>query len=1356
MGEASGLFIKPPSSLNLDGNLSENWRLFQQEWELYKLATGISEKATKIQAATFLCIAGIDAQELSNTFTFGAGTSKENITNLVTKFEEYCNPKKNVTYERYKFNSVFQNGRNFETFLTELRQKSKTCEFGVINDSLIRDRVVIGIDSNSTRERLLRELDLPLEKASQICRANEQCKIQSKNLKSEANSDVNYVKSRNSKTKQKWNATPARSDNRQNNHCGNCGYNEHFNKAKCPALGATCRKCSKRNHFASVCRKGFKKSVDHVEMQYQSSESSETDEDISSLYISEIQRCFKNNAIISDLEINKVQVSWKVDTGSSVNIIGKNLFEKLDTDLLDTRRTLSAYGGKNIPVLGKCNANVTKNSKKCCSAQFFVVDIDDAQPLLGLNTIIDLKLINLNKSLKVCSITSKMNPDNSETHNAVSKNKQLDFNVTPNENLKINKSPVSQIKDPKHQIIEEYSDVFNGLGLVDGKYKICLDENAEPFIEPPRRVPLSLMSRLKDKLDSMIENGVVSRVNEPVDWCSNLVIIEKKDHSLRMCLDPAKLNNAIKRDICPPPSPEMVSSRLNGKKFFSVLDLSDCFWHKELTEESSLLCCFNTPFGRMKFNRLPFGISCASDVAQKMVNENFGDIENVTPVHDDLIIGGATQEEHDIALLKVLQRARERNIKFNFKKLQLCVDEVKYMGELVNKYGYAPDPSKITAISNLPRPSCKKGLQRFLGLVNFLCRYVPNMSKINAPLRELLRNDVPWQWHPEHDEAFSNVKEILTTAPVLKFFDISEPVTLQVDASLQGLGACLFQNDRPVAYASRSLTPAEKNYANIERELLGIVYGCERFHQYIYGLELTVETDHKPLESILSKPLSQAPPRLQKLQLRLSKYHPKVKWVPGRQMFVTDTLSRAPLETINEDPEITDDDDVDIMVHTILDNLPISKPKLDELKEINESDPVLKRISSFVKSGWPSKQSKLPINLRGFWNVRSDLHEVGGILMKDQRLVIPESWKFKMLKLLHSSHFGMEKTKKRAREILYWPNITKDIETMISKCSVCLKHCNKNAKEPMKLRQLPSRPWQFIASDIFEFQGNSYLVVIDYYSKYIEASLLKNKTSRKVIKKLKSIFSRNGIPDALFSDNMPYNSYEMRMFAIEQGFQIVTSSPRYPQSNGLAESAVGEVKKWLVKGLDLNDCLLEYRNTPVSSLQYSPSQLLNSRLCKTKLPVNPSLLKPCVPKNVLRLLEESQLRQKHYYDKGASKKEFSNLEANQAIQIRKPNNKSWSPAVVMEPHSAPRSYNVQVADGSTYRRNRRDIIATNIQPIIPSIPYDEMISSSGILHNSSNDQTVDDDLVDHQHVQVAEPRRSGRISKKPVRYGIDD
>ena len=287
---------------------------------------------------------------------------------------------------------------------------------------------------------------------------------------------------------------------------------------------------------------------------------------------------------------------------------------------------------------------------------------------------------------------------------------------------------------------------------------------------------------------------------------------------------------------------------------------------------------------------MPFGISCAGDVAQKMVETNFGDIPRVLPVFDDIIIGGATEAEHDEALRKVLSRARERNIKFNRAKIQYRVPQVKYMGELVGQNGFTPDPDKFSAILNMPVPSNKKDLLRLLGMINYLSKYIPNLSELTSDLRPLLKDDATWLWQPEHGAALCKLKDALTQAPVLKFYDINRPTVLQVDASKGGLGACLLQDDQPIAYASRSLTPAD---AQIEKELLAIVFGCERFHMYTYGTEVQVISDHKPLEPIFKKPLHKIPPRLQRMRLRLQKYRLQVKFVPGKFLYIADTLSRA-------------------------------------------------------------------------------------------------------------------------------------------------------------------------------------------------------------------------------------------------------------------------------------------------------------------------------------------------------------------------------------------------------------------------------------------------------------------------------
>ena len=223
--------------------------------------------------------------------------------------------------------------------------------------------------------------------------------------------------------------------------------------------------------------------------------------------------------------------------------------------------------------------------------------------------------------------------------------------------------------------------------------------------------------------------------------------------------------------------------------------MSNCYWHQTLTEESLFLCVFNSPFGLYRFKRVPFGISCASEVAQKMVEKHFGDISGA--IFDDIIIGGKDEQEHYLILRKVLTRVRERHIKFNRDKIQFRVSQVKYMGEVVSELGLSPDPEKNPAIHSMPTPSCKQDLQRLLGMINYLAKYIPNMSELTAPLRSVLKCDVPWAWFPEHDTALAKLKSVLSSAPVLRFYDTSLPTTLQVDASKSGLGACLLQQNSP-------------------------------------------------------------------------------------------------------------------------------------------------------------------------------------------------------------------------------------------------------------------------------------------------------------------------------------------------------------------------------------------------------------------------------------------------------------------------------------------------------------------------------------------------------------------------------
>ena len=321
-------------------------------------------------------------------------------------------------------------------------------------------------------------------------------------------------------------------------------------------------------------------------------------------------------------------------------------------------------------------------------------------------------------------------------------------------------------------------------------------------------------------------------------------------------------------------------------------------------------------------------------------------IEGATAIMDDILIAGSNTEQHDAVLCKVIERATTYNLKLNLQKCLIRQPAVPYIGHLLTSEGLKPDPSKVAAVRAMPTPKNKDDVKRFLGFVTYLAKFIPNLSELDAPLRELLKIDAVFDWQPAQEEAFIKLKEQCCSQPVLKYFDVRKPVEIQCDASQHGLSAVLIQDGQPIAYSSRSLTDVEGRYAQIEKEMLSIVHACKKFHPYIFGKEVTVYNDHKPLEQILKKPLLAAPMRLQRMILNLQWYDLIVKYRKGKEMYLPNTLSRAYLpDTPN--PEITDLEPV-----STLDFPSITKDKYTELQEHTQRE--LNQLQSTTLNGWPN------------------------------------------------------------------------------------------------------------------------------------------------------------------------------------------------------------------------------------------------------------------------------------------------------------------------------------------------------------------------------------------------------------------
>ena len=537
---------------------------------------------------------------------------------------------------------------------------------------------------------------------------------------------------------------------------------------------------------------------------------------------------------------------------------------------------------------------------------------------------------------------------------------------------------------------------------------------------------------------------------------------------------------------------------------------------------------------------------------------------------------------------------------------------------------------------------------------------------------------------------FADIQKAICEAQVLKYFDHKAATEGPADASSKGLGFVLMQEGRPVSYASRALTPAEQNYSQIEKELLAQVFGVEHHHTYVYGREITLWTDHKPLVSIVSKPLASAPKRLQRLLLRLQSYDVKICYKPGKEIVLADTLSRAYLPTSERQKSATEEEVETIHMSNYL---PISEPQLKEIQRETKCDSTLQALKEIILNGWPERKETLPRCIHPYFSIRDELATQDDVIFKGQRAVVPETLRKKIRDKLHVTHTGIQSCLRRAREAVYWPGMNKDLIDFISKCEICNTFQNNQTREPLIPCEIPSRPWQIIAADIFTVNNKDFLCTVVCYSNYFEIDRLFYKTAGEIKKKLKRHFSTHGIPDTLMSDNVPFSSKEFQDFAKEYEFTTELSSPEYAQSNGKAENAVKTAKMLMKKatesGNDFYLVLLEWRNTPSEGMESSPLQRIFSRRAKTLLPISKKLLKPKVVTGVQEKLRKRKEIQSKYYNRVT--RELSALKKDDVVRI-KPRNSDrtgrWTKGCVIEQVGV-RSYNVKTEDGRIFRRNRK-------------------------------------------------------------------
>ncbi|GBN27584.1 Retrovirus-related Pol polyprotein from transposon 17.6 [Araneus ventricosus] len=662
----------------------------------------------------------------------------------------------------------------------------------------------------------------------------------------------------------------------------NGSVNKDMDKRVCPARDARCRQCSKIGHYAKICITKSQTGCSEV------------------AYLGVVQLESKNKTNIDwtvTVQVNHKNIKFKIDSGADHTVLPANVFQNVfqNAKLEPPDKILCGPDRNPLKTLGKFKTNIEYKGKSCTEEIYVISNLQTC--LLGKPALFSLGLgPNLNS---ICQISAA---------------------------------------DPK----AKFPKLFKGLEVMKGCYSIKLKPGAIPFaITSPRCVPIPFLKQTKAELERMVEEKVITPVLKPTEWCAPVVIVPKSDGNVRICVDLIELNKNVMRELHPLPKAEYSLNLLTGAKIFSKLDANSGFWQIPLDKKSSYLTTFITPFGRLRFQRLPFGISSAPEHFQRRVSQML----------EGHIIDG--QEIH-------------------------------------------PDPDKIAAVENYQPPTNKKELKQLLSMVNYLARFVPNYSDILFPLTCMLSNKVTFVWETPQEAAFQKLMKILSSDPMLMIFDPGKETTVTTDASSYGLGATICQKQADgrrsvIAYASRTLTPAESRYAQIEKKALAVAWGCEKFRDYLTGMHFKIETDHKPLIPIFSKKnLDNLSPRLQRIKLRMMKFSYTIVHIPGKELFAADALSRNPQKVPYKREEL--EVEIDAFIQMITSSLPASSRRLDELRVSQLKDETCQKLTDYVLKGWPSKKEADTL-CAPYWQNRYEISVQDGLLMRGCRIIIPKSQK---------------------------------------------------------------------------------------------------------------------------------------------------------------------------------------------------------------------------------------------------------------------------------------------------------------------------------------------------------------------------
>lgn len=1138
--------VLPPFDVTDPTSIASRWARWKRSLELFLEVNCIALGARK--KSYLLHYAGPDVQDIFYNIEghdaaapVGSDVYKEAIRLLDAHFA----PLSSVPYERVMFRRMKQQeNETLEKFIHRLRDQGRLCEYGEALEMRITEQVFDNGNSDALREAILKKKLMTVPEISEEGRVLETVKRNRDEMKKpEGENSVNFVRK------------PKPGD-----VCYRCGNSGHYaSDKKCPAKAQKCDKCKLVGHFKSMCktkkgRKADQKSeVRQVKVPESERESdSSSDDDVQHVYaagsVPEKVTCF----------VGGIKLDWVVDSGAHVNVVSNDTWKQLKkqgcavSQEEPSNKTLRAYGDGKLKVQTVIKADIATR-KKTVHREIYVVDNPKGANLLSRTTSIDLGLLEIHG--EVFSVNEVVDP------------------------------PIGKLK---------------GVQVL-----VKIDEKVTPVQQACRRIPIPLKELVDAKLEDLLKQDIIEPAPLDITWASPLVVTPKDGgKSVRLCMDMRKANKAIVPEKHPLPTFEEIVPHLNGCKVFSKIDLVKAFHQIELAPESRDITTFVTPDAYYRYKRLMFGMTIASEVFQRHIERALKGLKGVKVFIDDMLVYGSTKDEHDQRLKAVLERLNACGLTINEAKCEFGKSMVKFMGHELSENGILPTNDKVSAIQNFRRPQTHTEMRSFLGLVNYVGRFIPNLSTITAPLRALTIKGSKFRWSKEAKSAFAKVKLALTSPDHLAFYNPKLETTLVTDASDEGLGAVLLQTEnsitRPVCYASKSLSKTEKKYSTLDKEALAIVWATERFEMYLRGLDFTILTDHKPLQYIFGE--SSTPnQRQERWVLRLQSYRKKIVYVPG-EVNIADPLSRL-CEAVGAK---TFDKTTEKVLCSIVE---VNKPSAVTMSEVircSQNDEEIQRVKLALNDDcWE--------NIKPYAPFKAELCFSQDVLLRKNKLVIPEVLRQTVLQLTHVGHPGKEKMKRRIRTAVWWPGVDTAVEKFCRSCTNCQIVGQQSKPEPLRIRQLPTAPWVHLSMDFLGPlpNGKYVFVLVDLYSRFVVAELMTNTTSAEVIRRLKKIFTQMGLPHVLQADNAKnFSSQELKDYCVDYGIKLMHTTPYWPSANGEVErqnrSFLKVMKISQLEGSDLEEAMQQYLYmyslTPHSVTGVAPATLMHGRRFRDLVP----------------------------------------------------------------------------------------------------------------------------------------------------------